>query len=45
VIRVGGTAQDFTNGEWVRLERDLQADLTARFGKTLSCVTGTRECG
>ncbi len=40
VIRVGGTAQDFTNGEWVRLERDLQADLTARFGKTLSCVTG-----
>jgi hypothetical protein len=40
VIRVGGTAQDFTNGEWVRMERDLQADLTARFGKTLSCVTG-----
>jgi RHS repeat-associated protein len=40
VIRVGGTAQDFTNGEWVRLERDLQADLTTRFGKTLSCVTG-----
>ena len=37
---LGGTAQDFTNGEWVRLERDLQADLTNRFGKTLSSITG-----
>ena len=37
---LGGTSQDFTNGEWVRLERDLQADLTNRFGKTLSSITG-----
>ncbi len=40
IIPVGSTSQDFANGEWVRLERDLQADLTGRFGKTLSCVTG-----
>jgi RHS repeat-associated protein len=41
-IRLGGTSQDFyAPGRWVRLERNLQADLAAMYpGSTLARITG-----